>query len=412
MLLRTRGGETELRGPFSDADRIPSLGQMSGFSRWSGSVVNLQTVAGLPAATAAMRLISETIGMIPLAVYQGEEDTRERVRDAWQANLLHDKPNTDSSAFELLQDTATSIETTGDAFIFKIKVRASEVDQLIVIDPNLVTVRRNSANRKVFDITMNNGNGRSTETFTAATVLHIRGWSLHPGADTGSSPIELHRNALGPIEDQYQFEGRFFKNNARPGGVIEVPADVGPKKLEEARQAWEAHHSGAENQNRVGMLAHGAKYKDVGFSMADAQFIEQKQFSVQEIARIFRINAAMLDMVIEGQRAPTADLFERFLKVDLAPRLRRIEAALRTDPDLFPADSGLFPEFIADAVLRPDAKTRYEAYRLARQGGWMAPNEIRQKENLPPVEGGDEIQQTPVGGAPNEGEAPAEGAGG
>ena len=114
---------------------------------------------------------------------------------------------------------------------------------------------------------------------------------------------------------------------------------------------------------------------------------------------MFRISSpSMLGSVLKGQ-PPVADEFERFLKVDLAPRLSRIEASFRRDPDLFNGD--LFPQFLMDAVLRPDAKTRYESYRLARQGGWLTPNEIREREDLPRVEGGDDIQQTPVGGAPN-----------
>lgn len=408
MLLRTTTGETRIsyRGPFSGADRIPSWQEVSGWSQWSDTPVNIHTVMGLPAAGAAVRVISETIGMIPMGVYEGEDEPqRVRRRDVWQSELLHDKPNTDSSAFELFQDVAASIETHGDAFVFKIKVRRERVDQLVVIDPNLVRVRRNEVNRKVFDIQMRARDGKErTETFTSATVLHIRGWSLHPGADSGTSPIEQYRQAWGPVQALYEFQGRHLRNDARPGGVIEVPSDVGPRKLEEAREAWESHHAGPENQNRIGMLAFGARYREVGFSMSDTQFIEQRQFTVQEIARMFRVNASMLEMVIEGQMASTENLFERFLKLDLAPRLRRIESALRADPDLFPSESTLFPEFITDAVLRPDIRTRYEAYRLARQGGWMAINEIRQKENLPPAEGGDQVQQTPVGGAPNEDE--------
>jgi hypothetical protein len=50
---------------------------------------------------------------------------------------------------------------------------------------------------------------------------------------------------------------------------------------------------------------------------------------------------------------------------------------------------------------RANMKDRYDAYRLARQGGWKTPNEIRSDEGLPAVKGGDEIQETPVGGAAN-----------
>lgn len=410
MLLRTRSGEQEVRGnPFASADRIPAWS--GAFSQWSGTHVALENVAGLPAVGAAIRLIAETIAMIPLQVYEGDLLERAKARDSWQWGLLHDAPNTDDSAFNLMQDIATSIETTGDAFVFKLKMSADRVEQLIVLDPNLVEVRRNNANRKVFDVTIGpdrTGAGR-TETFTSATILHIRGWSLTPGADTGTSPIALHREALGSQLALHQFEGRFFRNNARPGGVIEVPGDVTPDKLNKAREIWEESHRGPENINRIGVLAFGAKYRDVGLSLKDAQFVEAKGFSVEEIARMFRVDPALLGEVVEGQRPQVSELFDRFLKLDLAPRLRRIEMALASDPDLFPSDGDLFPEFLTDAVLRPDAKTRYEAYRLARQGGWLAPNEIREKENLPPKDGGDEIQQTPVGGAPNEGGNSSEG---
>lgn len=403
MLLRTRAGELELRGnPFALTDRILPWSQVSGFSTLTGLAVNTERAAGLPAVGAAIRLIAETIGMIPLIVYEGDPLERERARESWQWELLHDKPNVDQSAFDFFQDAATSIETAGDAFIFKIKVRANQVEQLIVLDPSLVRIRRDDRNRKVFDVTVdaNRSGGGRTQTFTTQTILHIRGWSLKPGADEGTSPIGLFRDALGSSLAMHEFEGRFYRNNARPGGVIEVPGDVSRDKLDKAREIWEESHRGPSNVNRIGVLAFGAKYRDVGLSLADAQFVQGKGFDVEQVARMFRIDPSLLGEVVEGQRPVTREVFERFLKLDLAPRLRRIEMALRNDPDLF-GDGDLFPEFLVDAVLRPDVKTRYEAFRLARQGGWLKPNEIREKENLPPAEGGDEIQVTPVGGAPN-----------
>jgi phage portal protein BeeE len=75
--------------------------------------------------------------------------------------------------------------------------------------------------------------------------------------------------------------------------------------------------------------------------------------------------------------------------------------ALRADDDLFPAGSDLQPEWLVDGLLRADTQVRYAAYVQARQAGWLSANEIRALENYPPVEGGDQVQQTPVGGAPN-----------
>jgi hypothetical protein len=79
----------------------------------------------------------------------------------------------------------------------------------------------------------------------------------------------------------------------------------------------------------------------------------------------------------------------------------RIEQALTSDADLFP-ETDWCMEFDTSQFLRADIHTRWDAYRLGRQGGWITANEIRAKEGLPPADGGDEIQQTPVGGAANE----------
>ena len=77
-----------------------------------------------------------------------------------------------------------------------------------------------------------------------------------------------------------------------------------------------------------------------------------------------------------------------------------LEDALQADTDLFP-EPDWEVELDESGFLRADIKTRWDAYRLGRQGGWITANEIRAKEGLPPVKGGDEIQQTPVGGAAN-----------
>ena len=151
------------------------------------------------------------------------------------------------------------------------------------------------------------------------------------------------------------------------------------------------------------MLGNGAGWIATGMSMRDAQYIETQRFSAEEVARIMRVTPGMLGIVPQNSGGQTAagDDFDRFLQADLGPRIRRIEMALKRDPDLFSTDSDLFPEFATGAVLRPSLTTRMSAYVDAIQAGVLTHNEARELENRPPKEGGDELQQTPVGGAPN-----------
>lgn len=402
MLIRTIHGDHDLKldlprpraMAFEQSSWVLPWNEYAGLDSWSGAIVNRTTAGGLPAVGAALRLIGETIGMVPLIIYQGDSVERTRARDTWQWELFHDEPSPEHSSFDFCQDIAISIEADGNAFVWKVKSNV-RVEQLLVIDPAIVQVRRNGAGAKVFDI-WQDGQKR---TYGTDLIHHIRGFTLFPGADRGVSTISLYRHALGSALGLAEYEARFFRNDATPGGAIEVPGRLSDDGLKRLREWWDDQHSGLENAHKPGIFQDGATWKTIGISLEDAQFIESRDFSVAEVARMFRISSpSMLGSVIKGE-AKTAEDFERFLKVDLAPRLRRIESSLRRDPDLFGSD--LFPEFLADAVLRPDAKTRYEAYRLARQGGWLTPNEIRERENLPPADGGDDIQMTPVGGAPN-----------
>jgi HK97 family phage portal protein len=219
----------------------------------------------------------------------------------------------------------------------------------------------------------------------------------------------LHREALGGSLARETYEAGFFSNNAQVNLALVAPDPVADDVAQEMVDRFVEQHTG-RNAYRPAFLHSGADIKQLSINQRDAQYIEQKQFSIEEIARVFHITAVgMLRQAATG--APSAnDDFERFLKVDLAPRLRRIEMAFKGDPDLFPRGGQLFPEFLTDAVLRPDIQSRYAAYKDAAQGGWLEGNEIRERENLPVHPQGYGLQQTPVGGAPNpDGQQPANG---
>jgi HK97 family phage portal protein len=382
---------------FSNSANVPSW--PSYWSTSAGSLVSSDSAVGLPAVMAAIRLLAETTGMTPMKIYKGDPPDREKARDTWQWYRLHDQPSDNVSAFTFFQDIESSIEGYGNAYVWKAKaglIRDEEDIQLIVLDPTWVSVRRENG-RKKFKI------GNDPKLYDSKTVLHIRGWSPHAGADEAPSPITLEREAIGGALALQEYEGRFFQNNANPGGVIEVPGTITQEKAQLMVDYFVDRHSGLQNAHKPAVLYNGAQWKATGLSQEDAQFIESKNHTIEDIARIFRISAiGMLGAQLGAAANTASDDFERFLKVDLAPRLRRIEMAFRMDLDLFGTGSELFCEFDANAILRPDIKTRYDAYRLARQGGWLTPNEIRENENLPPHELGDDILATPVGGAPNE----------
>jgi len=409
VILRGISGDVELRDLFSGVDRIPRPGESSGAWSYAGRSVNFDSASGLPAVMACIRLISETAASLPLEIYQVVDGvTVEPEAYAAQANLLGREPNEQATAFQVWSHTLGAMLGWGNAFLLKAKSNG-EVVGLYPIDPSRVTPRVEDG-ELVFYVrnagTQQPNDPKGTR-LTKEDVLHVPGLLL-TDPYIGVSPIAVHRNTLGTSIAQQEYAGRYYANDGSPGGVISVAGQMTKEKREEIREAWESRHRGTTSAHRVAVLTGGATFDTVGINLRDAQFIEGLEASTRDICRIFGVPAGMLDAEQFTSHATPEEDMARFL-LRLTPWMRRLESALENDKDLFPdvdiigqPDNDPCVRFDTNHLVRADINARFSAYTAARQGGWMSANEIREMENLPSVEGGDSVQVTPVGGAPNE----------
>lgn len=394
MILATRRGDHEVRDLFQGADRIPIPGTAGGIWASAGRWVSTEDAVGLPAVMAAIRALAETAGSLPMMVYRENADGHERAPDASQWTLLHDKPAEGVTPFNLYSYVVSCLQGWGNAFVLKQRARGKIV-QLMPVDPRRVRICVGAGGTMTFEIR----DGNTTTTLSRSDILHIPG-VLFDSQLVGSSPLAIHRESIGTALAREEYGGRFFANDATPGGVLQIPGDATKQQRDEMREAWQSQHQGGEKSHKLGVLIGGTTYQKVGVSPQDAQYVEGQRFSVEEVSRIFRVPTWMLAGLDQEARATQEQKNMVFLQYGLAPWLVRVEQALHADDDLFP-DKTLHPEFLADGLLRADTATRNAAYVQGRQAGWLTVNEIRAMENRPPIEGGDVIQQTPVGGAPN-----------
>lgn len=393
MIIRTRhAGAREVRSAEWGSSAIPSPGQ--GLRAYSGRAVTMRAAMGLPAVSAAIRLVAETIGALPIIVRDGNR----RAVNAPQYLLLHDRPNElPQSPFEFVCQIASSIEASGNAFIHKVKGADGRVSELYVLDPDAVRVRRDAeSGEKLFDVLVNE---ERLMGLTSSDIIHIPGFAP-AGSLIGLSPIAMHRHALGNNLALQEFLGRYWANDASPGLVIKVPGTVGAQQAQQILATWASNHGGLSQSHKPAVLAGGAELEKIPISMKDAAYVEQTRLGIEDVANIFRIPKHML-----GAGEPVGSTAEqesiRFLLYSLLPRIRRIEQGLAADDDLF-GGTNLKPEILVDGLLRADAETRYNNALKARQGGILTANELRALEGYPPLPGGDELQMTPVGGAPNQ----------
>lgn len=406
MILRARNQDVELRTEWGHSSDISNL--RGAWLSNSGESVTQDRAFGIPAVSNVIRSPAEIIASLPYLVYEKGEG-RERAENTWQWKLLHDQPSQGCDTYEFFYDLALSLEATQNAFIQKAKYNG-RVYELYVVDPQRVTVRRDKQGRKRFDVYVDSGT--VMKDMTSEDILHIRGFTPSPGGAAGVSLIHTHRDSIGAQLAMQQFEGDYFRNNAQPPFWF-----TGAKNQQHAQDLLAAHnaaHQGGGHQWRPGAMWGEADVKQLPLSLEDAMFADAKRLSIEDACRIWRWPRELVELSSNsGVGSPgqsTDTVVQRMLKFSLLPRLKRIERAFASDPDLYPpsgigtgrgAGSKLFGEFLTSALERADFVTRVRGYKDARQGSWITANEIRALENMPPVEGGDEVLITPTGSSPN-----------
>ncbi|HXI02777.1 MAG TPA: phage portal protein, partial [Candidatus Saccharimonadales bacterium] len=217
-------------------------------------------------------------------------------------------------------------------------------------------------------------------------ILHFVGL-CHDGLK-GLSVINAHRDTVGRDLAERRFGASYFGASARPGGVLKTDKTLDPPARKKLKEMWESGHQGPTQFHRTAILDGGLTYEPEKMSAADAQYVEQMQFSLQEIARIFGVPLVLLQSPEKGANygGGIEQLMLMFSTFTLRPYMVSIEQELRRK--LLPASAGtaLFFKHDMKELLRADIKTRFEAHAAARQWGIASLNDVRREEDYPPID--------------------------
>lgn len=365
----------------------------------SGVVVTDDIAFGLSAVADAVRQPSVIAAGLPLDVYDVSQDRKARTLSLgkWQ-NALLDQPDSMRSGFDFWSDLHSHVNGFSNAYALKIRDGA-RVAELVLLDPERVEVEVDKKTR-ARTYCVRRADGIKVE-IPMGNLIHVRGWDPR-GAPIARSPIDRHRDAIGKSAARSRFEEKFLANDARPGVLIKMPEKVTRAQAAEFLDLWDERHR--NNPGRANVVGGGGDVVTLPVSMRDAQFIEAEAFSVTDLARILDWPA---DLLGRDTVRPFVEIMAWAVRIHLMPRLQRVEGAFGDDPDLFGPGSKFRPYHDVSELLRGDAATMATIFHQLRQVGMITANEGRIPLGFPPIEGGDELQATPVGGAPNDGAAPA-----
>jgi hypothetical protein len=221
--------------------------------------------------------------------------------------------------------------------------------------------------------------------------LHIPGLSFD--GISGISVIGLARQSIGLSMAIESFGAGYFGRGARPGGVLTFPGQLSPEARQNLRRSFEELHAGGANSHRVALLEAGLKWEAIGVPPDDSQFLQSREFQIIEIARWFNLPPNKLKDLSKTSYNSLEQMEISFVVDTLRPWLVRWEQQLNRKI-IRPKDKGtFFFEFNVDGKLRGEIAARYQSYSVARNWGWLSVNEIREKENMNPIEGGDVYMQ-------------------
>jgi HK97 family phage portal protein len=343
------------------------------------------------AVFACVRVLAETIAMLPLHVYERSADGgKTRALSHPLYNVLHAAANPEMTSYELRETLTGHMALYGNAFAEIQYTKGGDVAALWPLNPRHVRIVRTNAGDLAY---VYHTPHRPAVTLLADQVLHLRG--LSGDGVIGYSVIGLARQAIGLALATEEFGARFFGNGARPGIVLQHPGTLSDDAYDRLRDSWMQRHAGLEQSHRVAILEEGLNVHEVGIPPEDAQFLQTRRYQVEEIARMYRVPLHMLAQLDRATNNNIEQQSAEFLLYTIQPWLVRFEQAI--SQRVIPAAQRrkYFAEFMVDGLLRADIDTRYAAYATGRQWGWLSVNEIRARENMNPIIGGD-VYLTPL----------------
>jgi len=334
----------------------------------------------LTAVWCAIRLLSESVSSLPCSVYTKQangdkvEDTKSRIY-----NLLKYRPNNYQNKITFFEYIMMSICTAGNSYVQIVRDGSGRPSQLIPISPDTV------------DVVINDGELfyqiDSVGILDSADVLHFK--TLTDDGIDGISPIDQCKKALSWGLNVEEFGDTFFKNGAKPSSVLSTDRALSEQAIERLKNSFSNTYAKLKNSNSTIILEEGLAFKPISISPEQAQFLASRQFGIEEVARIFNIPPHMLKDLSKSSFNNIEMQSQEFVTYTLMPYITRIENEMNYKLFRTNEVGKTFIEFNVNGLLRGDVKTRNEAYKTAITNGYMSINEVRQKENLNSIEGGD-----------------------
>lgn len=328
---------------------------------------------------ACFRVLAETFATVPLFEYRkiNDDGDKEKTNDTGLMNFLHGMANEEMSSYNWKEAAMYQLCAGGNSISVRIENTMGSTVGLYPLEWQNVKIDRDDNGKLIYKVRQDKGQERI---YYRDEVFHLPGPSMN--GVTGMSIIEYAAAAINLGMTYEGFGNKFFKNGALPSGIFEHPGELADTAFNRLRENIEKNWTGLNNTGKPLLLEDGLKFSQLTMKLADAELLSSKKFQVEDICRFCRVP---LHLVQNLDRATNNNIEHQsleFIMYTMLPHYKRAEECINTQLlSQRQRDNGYYYEFKIDTMLRGDLKSRYEAYAIGRNAGFLSVNDILRLEN-------------------------------
>lgn len=337
---------------------------------------------------------ARNIAQLGLHLFKDAGGERQRVRGTDLAQIL-DRPNRHMTGAELIYDLIATRSLWDEAFWFV--YQGPERMEIQPFPPGWVTPVTDDFDSR-FYVSKWRIQPPDQDKYIEADdsqVVHFRGWSAL--APTGSvSPVETLRLILEEQHHARRHRVQLWQRNGRVGSYLTRPKDAPQWDVTARKRFYDMFEvftgDKGERAGGVPLLEDGMELKRNQFTSADEQWAESVKLSLETVAQVYQVNPTMVGVLDNANYSNVREFNKQLYTNTLGPEIKLVTSRINAFVlPLLGAGPGEFVEFNVEEKLRGSFEEQASVMSTSVGAPWMTRNEARRKQNLPDVEGGDDL---------------------
>lgn len=333
-------------------------------------------------------IISETIAALPVYKYERLQDgSKVRVQDDKLNYLLNVASNDYTSAFNMKNTFIQSAILKGNGYLYIKRDGLGNILSLHLVDADTVTVNKVEYGKNDIGYTYKFKLNDTDVECKYHELINLARYTKN-GVE-GIGILQYGADILGLASSQSRFLAATLENGAYTKGIVSVPDSTSDEDRKSLMMRFKEFFSG-KNSGGTMVLPESIKYRPISLSPADLDVLKSSEFSIREIARLLRVPPHMLGDNSQSTYGNLEQSNLHFLQYCLLSYIRQIEEVLNHFLLLEAEKNGqYFFEFNIDNLLRTDKTTEMNYYKNGLESGVFTINQVKNKLNIPSIEGGD-----------------------